>query len=214
MPGKSMRELSEWDKLKTFVDRQLIKALGHPVREHLLAVFNERIASARQISDELGADVSAFYHHIEELEKLGCIERVSTKRRRGASEHFFRAKTSLFFDDAAWRQLPSTLKDDQTVSILQLLLDDVVGALKEKTFNARDDRHASWTPGFFDARGWNEAMELMNETMEHLGAIREAAASRLAETGERGIPATMAILAFETPGPSSGEAAGEQSPQP
>ncbi len=210
-PGKSMKELSEWDKLKTFFDRRLIKAIGHPVREHLLAVFNERIASGREIGEELGADVSSFYHHIEQLEKLDCIERVATKRRRGASEHFFRAKTSLVFDDAAWQQLPSTVKNDQTASVLQRLFNDVVGALKAETFNARDDRHASWTPGFFDARGWNEAMELMNDTAEHLCAIREAAASRLAKAGERGIPATMAILAFETP--DSGGGASEQPPQ-
>jgi DNA-binding MarR family transcriptional regulator len=82
MAGKSMRELSEWDELKTFFDRRLIKALGHPVREHILAVLNERIASAREIGEELGADVSSFYHHIEELEKFECIERVATKQRR------------------------------------------------------------------------------------------------------------------------------------
>jgi DNA-binding transcriptional ArsR family regulator len=198
MAGKSMRELCEWGELKTFFDRRLIQALGHPVREHILAVLNERIASAREISEEVGADVSSFYHHVEELEKLGCIERVATKRRRGASEHFFRARTSVFFDDTAWRRLPSSLKADQTASILQFLFDDVVDALSEGTFDARDDRHASWTPGFFDAQGWQEAVGLMNETIANLVTIREAAASRLAETGERGIPATVGILAFET----------------
>jgi DNA-binding transcriptional ArsR family regulator len=213
-PGKSMQEVSEWDELKTFFDRQLIKAIGHPVREHILAVLNERIASAREISDELGADVSSFYHHIEELERLGCIERVETKRRRGANEHFFRAKTSLFFDDAAWQQLPSTIKEDQTVSVIQSLFDDVVGALKEGTFNARDDRHASWTPGYFDVQGWAEAMELMNQTLERLGAIREAAASRLAKTDEQGIPATIGILGFETPPVSGDEIASERSLSP
>lgn len=47
--GKSMRELREGDGLKTFFDRRLIKALGHPIREHILAVLNERVASAREI---------------------------------------------------------------------------------------------------------------------------------------------------------------------
>ena len=69
--GKSMRELKEWDELKTFFDRRLVKALGHPIREHVLAVLNERTASAREIGEEIGADVSSFYHHIEQLEKLG-----------------------------------------------------------------------------------------------------------------------------------------------
>lgn len=183
MAGKSMQELCESDELKTFFDRRLIKALCHPVREHILAVLNERIASAREIGEELGADVSSFYHHVEELEKLGCIERVATRRRRGAKEHFFKARTSVFFDDVAWRQIPSTVKDDQAVGNLQLLFDDVVAAVKGETLNARDDRHVSWMPGFFDEQSWKEAVDLMNATMENLCSIREAAALRLTESG-------------------------------
>lgn len=215
MAGKSMQELSECGELKTFFDRRLIKALGHPVREHILAVLNERIASGSEIGEELGADVSSFYHHIEELEKLGCIERVATKQRRGANEHFFKAKTSLFFDDAAWQRFPSSLKEDQAVSNLQFLFDDVVAALEAKTFNARDNPHASWVPGFLDDRAWDEATALMNQTLDGLMAIREAAALRLAEAGERGIPVTMGVLAFETPSPKEtikAEKARQQAP--
>lgn len=194
-----MQEVSESDELKTFFDRRLIEALGHPVREHILAVLNERIASASEIGEELGADVSSFYHHVEELEKLGCIERVKSERRRGAKEHFFKARTSLFFDDSAWQKLPRSLKDDQTVSSLQYLFDEVVGALEEGTFNARENPHVSWMPCLIDSQGWDEATALMNQTLDGLMAIRQAAALRLAEAGEQGIPATMGILAFETP---------------
>jgi len=49
------------DRLKKFIDSRLITALGHPVREHLLAVFGERIASTSEIGDEIELDVSAFY---------------------------------------------------------------------------------------------------------------------------------------------------------
>jgi predicted transcriptional regulator len=213
MPGKSMREVRESDQLKTFFDRRLIEALAHPVREHILAVLNERIASAREIGEEIGADVSSFYHHVEELEKLGCIERVKTKQRRGAKEHFFQAKQTVFLDDDAWRRIPSTVKDDQAVCSIQFLIDDVVAAVKEGTLNARDDRHVSWTPGFFDERGWSEAVDLMNATMERLGSIKEAAALRLVETGERGMPATLGMLAFETK-QAAGAVANGKSPEP
>ncbi len=203
--GKSMQELSQGDELKTFIDRRLIKALGHPVREHLLAVLNERVASAREIGEEIGADVSSFYHHIEQLEELGCIERVESRQRRGAMEHFFRAKKTLFFDDEAWKRLPASLKTDLATSTLQGLFDDVVQALKVGTLDARDERHVSWTPGAFDAQGWAEVIELMDQTLARLGAIQEAAAMRLAR-GVAPINATMAMLAFETPGSGEAEA--------
>ena len=121
MRGKSMQEVSESDELKTFLDRRLIEALGHPVREHILAVLNERIASATEI---------------------GCIERVTSKQRRGAKEHFFQARTSVFFDDAAWRRPPDTVKSDQALGNLQFLFDDVVAAVKEETLNARSKIYA------------------------------------------------------------------------
>jgi hypothetical protein len=199
-PGKSMQEVSESDELKTFFDRRLIKAIGHPVREHLLAVFNERIASAREIGDELGADVSSFYHHIEELERLECIERVETKRRRGANEHFFRAKSTLFFDETRWHALPPSIKADVAVSSLQYLFDDVVNALEEGALDARDERHVSWMPTEFDPQGWEEARGLLDQTLERLDVLQQAAARRLAKSKERGIPATIAMLAFETGG--------------
>lgn len=198
MPGKSMQELCESGELKTFFDRRLIKALCHPVREHILAVLNERIASAREIGEEIGGDVSSFYHHVEELEKLGCIERVATKRKRGAKEHFFRARRTVFFSDEAWQRMPDSVKEDVAVSSLQHLFDDVLGALSSGTFNARSDRHVSWSPGSFDAQGWNEVMNLMNRTLAQLGQIQDAAAKRLTEGASSEISATMAILAFET----------------
>jgi hypothetical protein len=200
-PGKSMRELSGSDELKTFVDRRLIKALGHPVREHILAVLNERIASGREIGKELGADVSAFFHHVDELEKLECIERVETKKRRGANEHFFRAKQTVFFDETAWHSLPASIKADVTASGLQYLFDDVVSALKARTISAHDDRHVSWMPGAFDRQGWDEARQLLGQTLARLEAIQRDAAERVATGGEPEISATVAILAFETSPP-------------
>lgn len=196
---KSMRELSESGELKHFVDRELIKALDHPVREHILAVLNERIASAREIGEELGADVSSFYHHVEELERLGCIERIESRRRRGALEHFFRAKRTLFFDDEAWEKIPASLRSDLAVNSLQRLFDDVVVAIEGKTFHEREDAHVSWAPGAFDAQGWSEATDLMNETIERLRLIQEAAAQRLRQSGNKGMSATLGILGFEMP---------------
>lgn len=202
MQGRSMREVRESNDLKTFFDRRLIEALGHPVREHILAVLNERIASAREIGEEIGADVSSFYHHVEELEKLGCIERVSMSRRRGAREHFFQAKRTVFFDDEAWRRVPATMRTDLATRFIQAIIDDAVSALQSGTLTRRGDEHVSWTHGEFDEAGWKEATELMTSALERLTAIREESSARLAKSGDECVPGTVGILAFET-SPSS-----------
>jgi DNA-binding transcriptional ArsR family regulator len=195
-----MGELIEGGHFRRLLDPLLIKALGHPVREHILAVLNERIASATEIGEELGAEVSSFYHHVEELERLGCIEKVKTRRRRGANEHFYRAKRALFFDDTAWSRLPATLQADITTSFLQDIFEDAVAALEADTFNARDDRHLSWTTGRFSPAGWQKVTTLMNETLERLIEIRDESARELAESGEPGMSATATIMVFENAG--------------
>lgn len=197
--GKSMQEVSEWGELKTFFDRRLIQAIGHPVREHILAVLNERIASAREIGDEIGADVSAFYHHVEELERLGCIERVGARRKRGAKEHFFKATRTVFFDDEAWRRVPEALRADLATRFIQAIIDDATAALQSGTLTRRGDEHVSWTPADFDEAGWGEVTELMNQTLGRLSAIQKESSARLAAGGRESVSGTVGILAFETP---------------
>ena len=78
-----------------------------------------------------------------------------------------------------------------------MIIDDVVGALKGGTFDAREDRHISWTPGVVDEQGWDESVDLVNETLEQLIKIQAGSAKRLAKSGEEGIPATAVLMNFE-----------------
>lgn len=103
---KSVKDAINGGLLKRFIDPLLIKAIGHPIREHALAVFNERVASATEIGEEIDLDTSAFYHHIQELHRMGCIELVEMRRHRGAKEHFFQAKATGIFDERGWLRLP------------------------------------------------------------------------------------------------------------
>lgn len=198
MAAKSMQDILEGGRLKTYFDRRIIKALGHPMREHALAVFSERTASGRQIGEELGADVSLFYSHIEKLEELGCIELVETRGNRGGKERFFRAKASIMLSDCAWQELPESVKSDWFAAHAQAIWDELVEALRAETFAVDDRPHLAWMPGVFDRDGWNEAMQLMNETLIQMMAIRRRSAERVATGGEPGIPATIAMMGFGT----------------
>lgn len=67
------------------------KALAHPLRARALPLFGDRPRSPNDVASQLGVDVSLLAYHIRVLRKLGCIELVETKQRRGALEHFYRA---------------------------------------------------------------------------------------------------------------------------
>jgi DNA-binding transcriptional ArsR family regulator len=203
MAARSIKDVIAEGKLKRFIDRRLIKALSHPLREHLLAVLNERVASTSDIGREIDLDVPAFYHHVEVLEDLGFLERIESRRRRGAKEHFFRAKSTLLINDGDWWKIPVSVRSDLMVSQIQSLLDDIVGALRSGAFAANAGTHATWLPGILDKLGWQESVALMNETLARMMAIQKRSRERIAVTGEHGIPATVAVLGFGTSPPSS-----------
>lgn len=202
MASKTIGQVIEEGRLKRFMDPRLIKALGHPVREHILAVLNERVASPTEIGKEIGLEVEAFYHHVEVLEEFGCIERVETRQRRGAKEHFFRAKTSFFFDDSGWKRVPTTMRSDMSASDIQSIFNDALSAILGGTLGARGDSHVTWLPGGLDERGWREQLALLNYTVARSIAIHEASTLRVATTGAPVRPGTVAILGFETPAPA------------
>jgi len=185
------------DRLKGFMDRRLVHAIGHPVREHILAVLNERQASPTEIGDELELDVSAFYKHVQVLEQLGCIECVGTRPVRGVRERVFRATSTLSFDDEAWQRVPATLRADVWADLLRRLCNDVTGALLDGRLGGGGSEHVSLTRGLVDAQGRNEIFAVLDDALSRVRAVQRESATRLRESGGRGIPVTIAILGYE-----------------
>lgn len=184
-------------KKGTGVDQRLVKALAHPLRVEILTILNERMASPNELSKELEEGLSQVSYHVKVLKDFECIEMVKTEPRRGAVEHYYRATSRAFLTDSDWQSLPESVKPGVSASSIQMIIDDVVGALTGGTFDARDDRHLSWTPGVVDEQGWGETVDLAAETLDRVLAIHADSAKRLAKSGEEGIPATMVVMNFQ-----------------
>jgi DNA-binding transcriptional ArsR family regulator len=179
------------------VDQRLVKALAHPLRVEILTILNERMASPNELSKELEEGLSQVSYHVKVLKDFECIEMVKTEPRRGAVEHYYRATARAFLTDSDWQSLPESVKPGVSASSIQMIIDDVVGALTGGTFDARDDRHLSWTPGVVDEQGWEESVDLAAETLDRVLKIHADSVKRLAKSGEEGIPATMVVMNFQ-----------------
>lgn len=205
MPGRSkspnskkkMKELRESPFLKRFMNPALIQALGHPVREHVLAVTNERTVSGTEIARELETEVSTIFHIFEELEEIGFIEEVAVSPSRG-KERFFRAKAALLIDEDGWEQVPSTVKKDLRVSIVRSIFDEVFEALRYGVLGLGNQSHVTWLPMVLDVQGRKEVKVLLDQTLARLTLIRRRSMARIMRTGEPGVPTTTALLAVET----------------
>jgi len=181
----------------TGVDQKLVKALAHPLRVEILTILNERMASPNELSKELDEGLSQVSYHVKVLKDFDCIEMVKTEPRRGAVEHYYRATSRAYLTDRDWRNLPNSIKPGLSAAGLKMIVDDVVGAVNGGTFNARDDAHMSWTPGVVDQQGWEESVDLVNDTLTQIIEIHADSAKRLAKSGEEGIPASVVLMNYE-----------------
>ena len=186
-------------KGKAGVDQNLVKALAHSLRVEILTILNERMASPNELSKELDEGLSQVSYHVKVLKDFECIEMVKTEPRRGAVEHYYRATSRAYLSDRDWTNLPDSVKPGLSAAGLDMIVEDVVGAINGGTFNKRDDVHISWTPGVVDEQGWDESSDLINETLEKLIKIHAGSAKRLAKPGKEGIPVAAVLMNYEAP---------------
>lgn len=185
-------------KLKRFMDPRLVYALSHAVRAHVLVVLHEEVSSPSAVGKEIGVSAAYINYHFEELEREGLIELVRVEPRRGAKEHFYRAKKTLTFDDQAWDSLPETFKSGITGSTLRIIYDQLAEAMEAGTFTARNEMDLSMVSMPLDERGFGEVGALLKEALEKVRTVKTESAERLAASGEEAIPTTVALIGFET----------------
>jgi predicted ArsR family transcriptional regulator len=188
---------------KEGVEQVVAKAFAHPLRVQILIILNEKVASPNMLANQLDQSLNLVAYHVRVLEKYDCIELVDTKQRRGATEHFYRATRRQFLTDSEWARLPKSLRPGLSGAMLKSAFDDVEEALDKGTFDELEDRHLSRTPMVVDKQGWDDAAELLGNTLERLIEIQSEATARLGENDEEGIHSKVLILHFKSPGPET-----------
>lgn len=186
-------------QLKQIIDPTLAKAFTHPLRGHVWVTICERgVASPKEIAEETGLDVSEVSYHFRNLRKRKLIRLVRTEKRRGFAEHFYEPTAPVLnFDDFDWMQIPEPIRSTLSADVLRQIVEEALSALAAGSFDARS-RHLSRTWVSVDERGWTELMAAVQEALDRIQEIQRLCAKRLGESGEDGIPVSVAMAAFET----------------
>jgi hypothetical protein len=115
-------------------------------------------------------------HHVRTLARIGAIELVRTRPRRGAVEHFYRAVVPAWFTDADWAMVPRSARQ----AISGQNLEQVVRHLTEAA--AAGFGHPRAYLGFvwleLDEQGMRELSELLTATLEQANEIEARSAER------------------------------------
>lgn len=191
-------------KTKDIVDPRLATALGHPLRVHILGAIAQRPLSPVEVSRESGEPVSKVSYHFNVLRECECIELSEEVPKRGAVEHVYRGTKRALISDADWRQMPKSVQGGATGVTLLDLFKNAFAAVEAGTFDARDDRHLSWSALTLDERAWEQMTLILGRTREEIVDLAAEAADRLAKDGGQGISASFALAGYETPQPKPG----------
>ncbi|HEX5592138.1 MAG TPA: hypothetical protein VFX35_02180 [Solirubrobacterales bacterium] len=179
------------------IDELVVFVIQHPIRVDALAILNEREASASEIARQIGEDLKKVGNHVKALANHGCIELVRTEKKRGASEHFYKASLRPHIEDAEWAQLSPKARHEISALVFQSIVAEVLASFRAQKFDSRLDRHLSWRSMKLDEQGWRELMEELRESVERIEDIAQKADERLCERGENGFPAIAAAFGFE-----------------
>jgi hypothetical protein len=212
-----------FDQWEVFVEAGTIRkttasaALRHPMAIQILVVANDRPVSPSRFVEEfmkprpatLEEEKRALSHvayHFRALQKAGCLEIVENIPKRGAVEHVYSGTARAYFSDEEWAELPQAERCKLSTTMLQGLIARAENAMLAHTFDARHDRWLAWTVAKLDERGWSEMTTTLAANYAELERIREESEARLEEVEGDPIPATFAMLGFQSP--PSGTAGG------
>lgn len=182
---------------------RLSKVFADPLRMKILAECNLREMSPKLFYREFGGgSLSRVSRAFDLLAEYGWLEQTRTEtggKRRGAVEHFYRATESAVFDEELWPDVPDSMKALVSWRIIETFNARVREAMEAGTIDARDDRHLSWMPLRLDEQGWGNVLGRIDGIFHWLFEEQEDANERMAKSGEKPIPMTVALAAFESP---------------
>jgi len=159
-------------------DPNLVRAVAHPLRARILGILQERRASPRELSDELGAPLGNVSYHVRILAGMKLIRLVKKTPRRGAIEHHYEAVGTTEVSDEAWAATPPMVKNAMVAS----RLGDVARSVNEGAAAGGFDRaeaHLTRTRLTLDEKGWRQLAQLLMDVLERVERIEEQSAKRM-----------------------------------
>jgi len=175
----------------------LVKALNHPVRVKALTILTERIASPKEVSEQIDAPLSNVSYHVRVLDDLGLVEIMEEESVRGSVAHFYKAVERPLIENPDWQELDPKVRSAFSGYVIETLMSDAAKSLAAGVFDRREDRHLTRTPLLLDEAGWRRVAEIQITALDDILKEQAAAAARMNGSREDGIHAIAGIALFE-----------------
>ena len=186
-------------------DPRLVKAMAHPLRVQILGILEQRVASPRELADELEAPLGNVSYHVRTLSSLGLIKLVKKTPRRGAIEHYYEARGRAVVTDRAWAEVPEIVKRALVGATLGEVSERVNEAAAKGGFD-REDAHLTSPRVIVDEQGFHELSTALSDLFDRVDKIQRESTKRL-KGGDGAIEAGVVAMLFERSSNGHGPAA-------
>jgi hypothetical protein len=174
-----------------------------PERALILAETFERPLSPSEFSNEWGLDVRKIARHFRDMANSDYLELVAeTVRPTGGGRHkpLYRATQRLLYRTEEWEHFALEEREGHTFVVFVTYMSRLSQAINSGTMDAELDRHLTWKAIRLDRRAWTELVTRLDQFLDWVtDELEVEAASRMAESGEDPIPATVGLAGFRSP---------------
>jgi hypothetical protein len=183
---------------------RLAKVLSNPLSLKIVKELTLHEMSASGFYEKFGgaarlSDVTRRFKVLAEDAWLVKVREETGGRRRGATEHFYRATRPAIFDTQSWSEVTEPVRATFSWRVFEQLAEQVREAMEAGTFDGRPDRHQTWMPLILDEVGWGQVIAAVDAAFGYLDPLQAAAKKRLLASREEPTIATVYLSAFESP---------------
>lgn len=138
-----------------------------------MTFFSERIISPKAVSVELGVPLSTASYHVGVLAKTGQIDPAGTAQRRGAVEHYYRAKAKPEVTDEEWLKLPNSARRRIASIGLNFLVSEALASLGYGKMETDENLAIVCSQMRLNKAGREKLGSILAEAQEQIEGLRE-----------------------------------------
>ncbi len=184
------------DPVTNITDPRWLRAISHPIRIRLLAMLEEEASSPVVLANKLEQPLGTIAYHVRTLYDLGLLKLVSTRQRRGATEHYYQTTGHPHATSETWEALDSVSKQRLLTATLARANDYATRSAAAGGFDAKDS-HVSVSPLKLDKKGWSQLAKECKKWLAKAEQIEAEAAARIAEQPDSSMPVGLNLMLFE-----------------
>ncbi len=177
-------------------DPRWLRAISHPIRVRLLAMLEEEAASPVVLAAKLEQPLGTIAYHVRTLYDLGLLKLVSTRQRRGATEHYYRTAVRPVASAESWQGLDAISKQRVLTALINRATDYASRSAAAGGFDAAQAQLSAQALKL-DREGFAQLAGELAGWLERAQEIAAEARQRLGEDGAEAIDVGLTLMLFE-----------------